>query len=120
MSSRCGTLVNTYEVGEGIGVYSEVTHKVGALMLTTGATYWPSKKNGKGGESSLITQVQNYMTKTNLQAEPLEYITNECARRVQRANELGHAYIIMGDMNQSWEKRIKTILASKNGLEIMI
>ena len=120
MSSRCGTLVNTYEVGEGIGVYSEVTHKVGALMLTTGATYWPSKKTGKGGESALITQVQNYMTKTNLQTEPLEFITNECARRVKRANELGHAYIIMGDMNQSWEKRIKTILASKNGLEIMI
>jgi hypothetical protein len=36
------------------------------------------------------------MTKTNVQAEPIEFITNECARRVERANELGHAYIIMG------------------------
>ena len=43
MSSRCGVMVNTYEVGEGLGVYSEVTHKVGALTLTTSATYWPSK-----------------------------------------------------------------------------
>ena len=43
MSSRCGVMVNTFELGEGLEVYSEVTHKVGAILLTTSATYWPSK-----------------------------------------------------------------------------
>ena len=66
MSSRCGILTNTYETGEGIGVYSEVTHKVGALTMTTGATYWPSKKAGKGGEASLDGQIRNYLKRKTM------------------------------------------------------
>ena len=104
MSSRCGILVNTYELGEGIGVYSEVTHKIGALTLTTSATYWPNKKAGKNGEASLNNQIRKYLdAKKIMSNEPLEYIKMECSERIKRAERLGQAYIIMGDMNQSWE-----------------
>ena len=65
MSSRCGILVNTYELGEGIGVYSEVTHKIGALTLTTSATYWPNKKAGRSGEASLNNQIKKYLDGKN-------------------------------------------------------
>jgi hypothetical protein len=102
MSSRCGVMVNTYEIGEGLGVYSEVTHKVGALTLTTSATYWPSKNSPVGGESSLKMQVNKYLSsKKSDNEDPLEFIKDECSKRVKRAEGLGHAYIIMGDLNQS-------------------
>jgi hypothetical protein len=108
MSSRCGILTNTYETGEGIGVYSEVTHKVGALTMTTGATYWPSKKAGKGGEVSLDGQIRKYLKKKNYDSmEPIDFVRTECSERIRRANRLGHAFIIMGDMNLPWEGKSK-------------
>ena len=92
------------ELGEGIGVYSEVTHKIGALMLTTSATYWPNKKAGRSGEASLNNQIKKYLDgKKIMSNEPVEFIKMECSERIKRSERLGHAYIIMGDMNQSWE-----------------
>jgi len=106
MSSRCGAMVSTFELGDGLGVYSEVTHKVGSIILTTSATYWPSKRTGRSGEGSLDMQVRKYMDKFKLNYnEPLDYIRMECASRIEKANRLGHAYLIMGDMNQPWESR---------------
>jgi hypothetical protein len=106
MSSRCGVMVSTFELGEGLGVYSEVTHKVGSIILTTSATYWPSKRTERSGEGSLDMQVRKYIDKCRLNYnEPLDYIRMECASRIDRANRLGHAYLIMGDMNQPWESR---------------
>ena len=51
-------------------------------------------------------QVRKYIDKCRLNYnEPLDYIKIECAARIENANRLGHAYLIMGDMNQPWESR---------------
>jgi hypothetical protein len=62
-----------------------------------------------GGESSLKMQVNKYLSSKKLDNEdPLEFIKDECSKRVKRAEGLGHAYIIMGDLNQSWERKEKS------------
>ena len=106
MSSRCGKLEQSYELGEEIGAYAEVTHTVGNTKLTTGATYWPNKTSRNEGEGSLWRQAKNYMIKTNVEEEePIDYIKETCKNRVIQANKRGHALIIMGDMNEPWEDR---------------
>ena len=121
MSSRCGKLEQSYELGEGIGAYSEVTHTVGNTRLTTGAAYWPNKTSRNEGEGSLWRQAKNYMIKNNIDdEEPLDYIKEACKNRIINANKLGQALIIMGDLNEPWDDRdndsgVRT-WASINGL----
>jgi len=59
--------------------------------------------------------------KNNIEEEePLDYIKETCKNRVTKANKLGHAMIIMGDLSKLWEDRenvggVRT-WASVNGL----
>jgi hypothetical protein len=115
MSSRIGPLINSYEEGENLGVYTEVQHLLGCQVTTNATTYWPyvtsKKENGTRG---LRTNINNFTKSKQILQDPIEFTKYACTKGLRKAERNNNVYILTGDLNQQWNMKKKTNRIHRN------